>query len=462
MSKQLIRSACAGFACAAVIASLPAKAATADAATVEFTIGDVKVIGLNGQSRRAIKGLQVHSGDTVDTAGGRAQLRFSDGAYVSLQPQSKFRIDEYRFDGKTDGTERGFFSLLSGGMRTITGLVGRTNKRTYQVTTSVATIGIRGTEYKIAYTNSIDGMVGEGAIDVCTGAGCFPFKSGETFMVSTPQSTPQLTQKQVDLPPQPPGDPPGGSYQKANDSTNGTGGGPRVAGNEVGEDGSPAQQLRLTGPISGMIRMDNSDGFRFFDGTEVTFDASGTPEQLNRNPLSDITDVGNDGLLSWWREPNAGLSTGNFTIVGLPTPLSELQSQALAQPVATYSLIGGTGPVGYQSLVAPFGATEGKLLAASLTAYFTAASVDATVSVSMVGKQMDMQTKGMTITATPAGNAKFDGGTCTLSGGGCNMAGFFAGPAGNRAALGYSGNIYDPITQQSVSASGAVGLEVKR
>jgi hypothetical protein len=42
------------------------------------------------------------------------QLRFTDGAYVSLQPQTLFRVDDYRYDGKADGNERGFFSLLKG------------------------------------------------------------------------------------------------------------------------------------------------------------------------------------------------------------------------------------------------------------------------------------------------------------------------------------------------------------
>lgn len=66
---------------------------------------------------------------------------------VSLQPQSEFRIDDYQYAGQTDGQEKGFFSLLKGGLRTITGWVGRTHRENYKVTTNVATIGIRGTEY---------------------------------------------------------------------------------------------------------------------------------------------------------------------------------------------------------------------------------------------------------------------------------------------------------------------------
>ena len=57
------------------------------------------------------------------TSEGRAQLRFSDGAYVSLQPWSEFSIRDYRFDGKTDGAERGFFGLAKGAMRTVSGLI---------------------------------------------------------------------------------------------------------------------------------------------------------------------------------------------------------------------------------------------------------------------------------------------------------------------------------------------------
>ena len=451
MSKALLRAATAGLAGAAVMASLPGAAAAGDAATVEFTIGDVQVIGLNGQSRRATKGLPVGSGDTVDTRSGRVQLRFTDGAYVSLQPQSKFRIDAYRFEGKTDGSERGFFSLLSGGMRTITGLVGRTNKRTYQVSTSVATIGIRGTEYKISYTNSIEGMVGEGAINVCTGAGCFPFNSGETFMVSTPQSTPQLTRKQVDLPP-----PPLTDETQLKDVL--------VAGDTTTDTGARVG-LILTGVVPNMIMADNSDGPLVFDVTDVTFDDTGRPVALEGSALTVEPDFGNNGVLAWWRTPADEFGFASFGIVGIPTPFTELKSLALSQPVATYSMIGATVPIGDASL-APRSlmadVPSAWVKSATLTANFTAGSVDARVVASMAGKELDMLSTGMAISSTNAGNATFSGGNCALSGGFCSMAGFFAGKGATHAGLAYSGNIYDPITSESVGAAGAVALQVKR
>jgi hypothetical protein len=68
-----------------------------------------------------------------------------DGGYISLQPDTEFAIREYRFEGGTDGTERGAVSLLKGAMRTVTRLIGRVNRDAYAVQTPTATIGIRGT-----------------------------------------------------------------------------------------------------------------------------------------------------------------------------------------------------------------------------------------------------------------------------------------------------------------------------
>jgi len=187
----------------ASIAAFPVMAQSAPAARIDFAIGDVAAVNKAGLSRPLAKGAQVEQGETINTNNGRAQLRFTDGAYVSLQPQSKFRIDQYRFEGKQDGSERTFLSLLKGGLRTITGVVGRTNKKNYQVSTTVATIGIRGTEYTIQYGGSISGTVGEGEIVVCNSAGCQTVNTGGTFYVADQDTRPQVTDQATDVPPVP-------------------------------------------------------------------------------------------------------------------------------------------------------------------------------------------------------------------------------------------------------------------
>jgi len=153
----------------------------ASAGKVNFAFGEVTATSVSGESRKLTKDGVINSGDTIETGkNGIAQLRFTDGAYVSLQKNSTFRVDEYNYNGKTDGQEKGFFSLLKGGFRTITGLIGKGQRDRYQVRTAVATIGIRGTEYIAELGNSITITVTEGGIEICNNAGCNILREGET------------------------------------------------------------------------------------------------------------------------------------------------------------------------------------------------------------------------------------------------------------------------------------------
>jgi hypothetical protein len=112
--------------------------------------GQVVARDASGAERRLKRRSLVNTGETV-VAGSNAfvQIRFSDGGLVSLRSNSEFRIDDYRFKGEEDGSEKAVFSLLKGGLRTISGRIGKTNKANYRMNTPVATIGIRGTHYGV-------------------------------------------------------------------------------------------------------------------------------------------------------------------------------------------------------------------------------------------------------------------------------------------------------------------------
>ncbi|MGH8600596.1 MAG: FecR family protein, partial [Burkholderiales bacterium] len=121
---------------AAVAACYPLAAPAQPAAVVFFTSGQVTATAADGKKRALIKGADVSSGDTISTgAGSWAQLHFADGATTGLQPNTEFRIDQYHFDGKADGTEKGFFSLVKGGLRTLTGLIGHVHHDKYKLNT---------------------------------------------------------------------------------------------------------------------------------------------------------------------------------------------------------------------------------------------------------------------------------------------------------------------------------------
>ena len=119
--------------------------AASNAGRVAFAVGEVSAVNAAGQSRRLRRGASLFSGDLISTKRGRAQLQFTDGGRISLSPQTDFQIQEYKFSGHADGTERGLFRFIKGGLRALTGLIGKANRGNYRVDTPVATIGIRGT-----------------------------------------------------------------------------------------------------------------------------------------------------------------------------------------------------------------------------------------------------------------------------------------------------------------------------
>lgn len=127
----------------------PAVAVADVAGQFQFVFGDVRVLAADGKERPAQKGQSVAEGESVVTsASGSAQIKMIDGGTIAVRPGSQMKLDTYRFSGKTDGSERAAFSLLSGGLRAITGLIGKVNRQNYSIVTPTATIGIRGTDHE--------------------------------------------------------------------------------------------------------------------------------------------------------------------------------------------------------------------------------------------------------------------------------------------------------------------------
>jgi FecR protein len=176
------------------------------AATIEFVFGTAEIISVAGDKRAVEKGSSVFVGDTVVTMDARTQLRFTDGSFVSLLPGSEFRVNAYTFNGTLDGNERLSMELLKGGLRTISGLVGKKIQSAYELITRVSTIGIRGTEYSVVYGETLSGSVAHGRIAVCNGAGCLDVAQGQSYFVRDENTRPVLTNKAAQLPPPAPSD----------------------------------------------------------------------------------------------------------------------------------------------------------------------------------------------------------------------------------------------------------------
>jgi hypothetical protein len=116
---------------------------------VQFLNGSVQITNSAGQTHALQKGDAIHESDTVITAkGASAQIKMRDGGYIVVRPDSQLKFDSFVFNGEEDGSEKSFFSLIKGGIRAITGLIGHKNKESYRIATPESTIGIRGTDHE--------------------------------------------------------------------------------------------------------------------------------------------------------------------------------------------------------------------------------------------------------------------------------------------------------------------------
>lgn len=123
--------------------------AFAEAGIFQFAAGDVRLVNLAGAERAARKGEPLNEGDTILTgSNGSAQIKMADGGFISVRANTRMKVDSYTYIGKQDGSEKSFFSLMAGGFRALTGLIGKLNKDNYKITTPSATIGIRGTDHE--------------------------------------------------------------------------------------------------------------------------------------------------------------------------------------------------------------------------------------------------------------------------------------------------------------------------
>jgi hypothetical protein len=108
-----------------------------------------------GVSEPGRRGYILESGDTIKTGSdGVVQWWMADDSLFLLPTGSSLHIDEYASPSGRGGFGKSFFSLLKGAMRSVTGLVAKNDPQSYRVATPVATMGVRGTDFKLVYCNN--------------------------------------------------------------------------------------------------------------------------------------------------------------------------------------------------------------------------------------------------------------------------------------------------------------------
>jgi hypothetical protein len=156
----------------------------------------------------AVKPLQARSevegGDTLTTAAGAyALVRFIDNSELTLKPGSTVVIDQFSFDGDKPDADRAAFTLLKGGLRSVTGILGKRSKDKFTLKTPSATIGIRGTTFFLEYLTGRGDLdpspglepglhvhVSEGGISIVNEAGRFQYDPGQFGFIKNDKTRP--------------------------------------------------------------------------------------------------------------------------------------------------------------------------------------------------------------------------------------------------------------------------------
>ena len=441
--------------------ALPITAHSMIAGKTAFVIGKVEAITADGNRRALSKGSEINTGETISTeAGARAQIRFNDGGFISLQPNSLFRVDEFNYQNKTDGEEKGFFSLLKGGLRAITGAIGRVNRDSYRLATPVATIGVRGTGYSAELSEGLFVNVGEGAISLTNNAGLLVVSSGNAAYVATLNTLPAFTTRQ-------PRNPPARLYpmrqlrQNMAANTPGTVESVALVPYTEADRRNPDGSLTIAPDLVAGLAYDMA--YAYSDcptpcvsavdratGVVPTFSGGAligyvSPTVIGAVGTGLISLNGTDGIISWGRwtgpeiAPTGPLATPSVNpgvfdyVVGVPTANMPLGG------TFTYSLISGTPPPT---------ASDGTpwVLSGNLSANFSTSKVDVNLTVgSTVGSygiSTPVTIKGATFSSGTTGVGVTGTGPLCQTACTATVNGFFAGDNAGRAGLSYG--IKDP------------------
>jgi hypothetical protein len=116
------------------------------AAVATSVSGSVQAQAGTAPARVVRQGDEVNQGDTIITGpNSSAVFKFDDGQVAALTQNSRMAITAYQYNPATESGNV-LLSLVTGGMRAITGLIGKRSPDRVSYRAATATIGIRGSD----------------------------------------------------------------------------------------------------------------------------------------------------------------------------------------------------------------------------------------------------------------------------------------------------------------------------
>lgn len=195
---------------AVLLLAFPGAAAlAATAGEITHLSGILSVKKSDGTSKILSVKSVVNEGDVLATeADTYARIKFVDGGEVVLRPNTQLKVESYRYEEAKPQNDNVFLSMLKGGLRAVTGLIGKRNQDRVAYQTPTATIGIRGTHHgQQECNNDCGGLttptgqplpnglhvdVASGAVSITNRTGTFTFSAGQFAFVPNPNLPPEL------------------------------------------------------------------------------------------------------------------------------------------------------------------------------------------------------------------------------------------------------------------------------
>ncbi len=164
----------------------------------------------DGSTRLLSVKSEVQEGDVLSTEDDTyARVKFADGGEIVLRPNSQVKVENFQYNEAQPERDNMFVGLLKGGLRAVTGVIGRRNKEKVSYQTPTATIGIRGTHFGALFCsagscagipapgggsppNGLHVDVATGSIVLTNGAGTVQFNAGQFGFVAGPNALPQV------------------------------------------------------------------------------------------------------------------------------------------------------------------------------------------------------------------------------------------------------------------------------
>ena len=123
-------------------------AQAAAAGQITHLSGTLSAKRADGTSKLLSVKSEVLEGDTLGTeAETYARIKFADGGEVVMRPGTQLKIESYAYNAAKPESDNIVMSMFKGGLRAVTGLVGKRSREKVSFQTETATIGIRGTHF---------------------------------------------------------------------------------------------------------------------------------------------------------------------------------------------------------------------------------------------------------------------------------------------------------------------------